>query len=419
MPRSSLKGPVHAGDHVADDFGGGVPDAKLLAQGGIEGLKEGLVEVGHGLALVEPGEEGGPVHTVEGRGGPVQHLDQPQGLQPSGIGKLLEQSPQHGGAQVPDGGAPVERAVWRRRLARPQHPSGEDAVEEGLHQGGAEEGRAAVALEADTQGFFQRRPHRAQGRGIARRLDPCQAVAGVGRQQPRQVTGFGQGCAVGQGAAEVLTQGGANVAGEGAGVLQPGLEAGGGLGQPEGLQLGGSAFRVFAQQHEVAGVGNENKAVAVPVAADLTATGGEPGVVVGRLDLYHAALRRLSLLGLSALGLFCGIEAEVGVPRALLGQLIHAIHLGPGSGSHSVQQVVQRRVVGQLSGTAARSPDAAELGEIVFYGRREFGAGCWHNSPRVPARGNSRMEAMLSYRDNARHDDLFSSGPKIALRPLR
>ena len=44
---------VHAGHHVADDFGGRVPDAQLLAQAGVEGFQERLVEIGHRLALVE------------------------------------------------------------------------------------------------------------------------------------------------------------------------------------------------------------------------------------------------------------------------------------------------------------------------------------------------------------------------------
>ena len=56
--------PVHAGDHVAHHLGGRVPDAKLLAQGGVEGLQEGLVEVGHGLTLAEAVEEGPPLHPV-------------------------------------------------------------------------------------------------------------------------------------------------------------------------------------------------------------------------------------------------------------------------------------------------------------------------------------------------------------------
>ena len=80
-----LQGPVDAGDHVSDDLGGGVPDAELLAEGGVEGLQEGLVEVWDGLALAEPVEEGAAVDAVEGVGGPVQHLDEAQGLEASGV----------------------------------------------------------------------------------------------------------------------------------------------------------------------------------------------------------------------------------------------------------------------------------------------------------------------------------------------
>ena len=95
---------------------------------------------------------------------------------------------------------PVEDPC-RRRLPRPENPSGEDTVEEGLHQSRAEEGCAAVAFEPDAQRLFQRRSHGVERRCVARRLDPGQAVAGVGSQQPGQVAGFGQRCPVRQGAA--------------------------------------------------------------------------------------------------------------------------------------------------------------------------------------------------------------------------
>ena len=99
---------VDAGDHVADDLGGGVPDAELLAQVRVERFEEGLVEVGYGLALAEAGEERRPVHPVERRRRPVEHLDEAERLQPPGVGELLEQRPQHRSAQVPDRFAPVE-----------------------------------------------------------------------------------------------------------------------------------------------------------------------------------------------------------------------------------------------------------------------------------------------------------------------
>ena len=81
-----LQRPVHAGDHVAHHFRRRVPDAELLAEFGIEGFEERLVEIGHRLTLVEAGEERRAVHPVEGGGGPVQHLDQAERLQPTGIG---------------------------------------------------------------------------------------------------------------------------------------------------------------------------------------------------------------------------------------------------------------------------------------------------------------------------------------------
>ena len=182
-----LQGSVDAGYHVSDDLGGGVPDAELLAEDGVEGLQEGLVEVGDGRALAEPVEEGAAVDAVEGGGGPVQHLDQAQGLEPSGVGELLEERPQDGGAEVPDGGAPVERPGGRRGLAGPEHPGGEDAVEEGLHEGGPEEGGAALALEADTQGILQRGADGVERRLVARCLYAGQAVSRVGGEQPCEV----------------------------------------------------------------------------------------------------------------------------------------------------------------------------------------------------------------------------------------
>ena len=56
------------------------------------------------------------------------------------------------------GGQPL---VGRR--PRPQHPGGEDAVEQGLHQGRVEEARALLALEAHPEGLFERGAHCGEG----------------------------------------------------------------------------------------------------------------------------------------------------------------------------------------------------------------------------------------------------------------
>ena len=65
---------VDARHHVLDDLGRRVPDAQLLAQLGVERLQEGLVEVLHGVALLEGGKEAGPVDAVERLAGPVEDL---------------------------------------------------------------------------------------------------------------------------------------------------------------------------------------------------------------------------------------------------------------------------------------------------------------------------------------------------------
>ena len=167
---------------------------------------------------------------------------------------------------MPDSFMPVETVGWRRRLPRPEDPCGEDAVEEGLDKGGAEEGRAALALEADAKGLLQRRAHGPERGRVASRLDAGQAVAGVGGKEPGQVLGLGEGCAVREGAAEVFAQGRADIACEGAGLFEPGLELVLRPGEPEGLKPGWVARGVPAEEDEVAGVGDEHEAVPGPVA---------------------------------------------------------------------------------------------------------------------------------------------------------
>ena len=226
----------------------------------------------------------------------------------------MEEGPQDRGAQVPDGSAPVE-AVSLPGLPRPQHPGGEQAVEQGLHEGRAEEGLASRTLEAHPQGLLQGGAHRLQRLGVARGLDPRQPVAGVRRQQPGQIPRLGERRAVSQGPAEILGQAGTHVAGEGARRLQALLELLGACRQPEGLQPGGKARGVLPDEHEVAGVGHQHEAVAVPVAADLAAGRGQPGVVVRGLHLHHAALRSLPRPRLPLLHLPRRIEPEVGMAR--------------------------------------------------------------------------------------------------------
>ena len=163
---------------------------------------------------------------------------------------------------MPDGVVPVEGTSRGRRLSRPEHPGGEDAVEEGLHQRGAEEGRPVLALEADSQRLLQRRAHRPERRRVACRLDPRQPVPRVGRQQPRQVPGLDQRGAMGQRPAQVLSQAGASLPGEGTlGFSSRDSNSGVDSASRKVSSFTGLTRRVLSQQYEVAGVGHEHEAV--------------------------------------------------------------------------------------------------------------------------------------------------------------
>ena len=84
---------------------------------------------------------------------------------------------------------------------------------------------------------------------------------------------------------------------------------------------------MFTHQHEVARVRHQHEPIAVPIAADLIALRGEPGIVIGRLHFDHAALRRLPLARSALLHLLCRIEAEVGMPRPMVSEFLYAEHL--------------------------------------------------------------------------------------------
>ena len=164
-----------------------------------------------------------------------------------------------------------------------------------------------------------------------------------------------------------------------------------GVGEPEGLQPRGPALRVLSEQHEVAGVGDEHEAVPTPVAAHLIAVRGQPCVVAYGLDLDHAALGKLSLSRSALLRLAGGVESEVGVARALVGELGDAGHLGLERGADGFEQVAERRVVGALAGGAAGCSDGTEVGEVGLDGGGEPGCG-WRHCHNV-AEGDGKCKA--------------------------
>ena len=194
---------------------------------------------------------------------------------------------------MPDGFAPVELAPGARDLARPQHPGGEDPIEERLHQGRAKEALTPLALKADAERLFQRRPHCFELRRVAGCLDSRQPVAGIRGEQPSQILGFGQSGLMGQRATEIFTQPGADFAREGTRCLQPVPERFRIFRQPEGLQLRRPANCILAEQHKVARIGHQHQPIAAPVAAHHVCR--QPGVITGGLHLDHATFRHLPL----------------------------------------------------------------------------------------------------------------------------
>ena len=91
-------------------------------------------------------------------------------------------------------------------LAAPEHPGGEDAVEERLHERGAEEVLALLALELHAEGFFQSLPQAFQGGQVGGLLDAGAGLAGIRGEKPREVLRVGQRRGVEHDAAEELDE---------------------------------------------------------------------------------------------------------------------------------------------------------------------------------------------------------------------
>jgi len=371
------QGLVHPRDLVAHDFARGVPDAELLAQFRVERFQEGFVEVLHRVFHLEAGEEGGGIHPAEGVAGPVQHFGQAHRFQLAGLRELVVEGGDHRHVQVVSGHTPIEAA--RRALLMAQHPGGEDAVEQGLYQGGAEEVFAFTGFEFDPEGgfqalleggelFFRRR------RGM---FHPVPGFAGIAGEQPGEILGVAQGRVMAQHAGEEIGEGRAVFFLRLVRMVSQFPEGGFAAGQGVALQVDPLAV-ALADEQPVAQIGDQHQAVAGPVFVDLRADGG----VVHRLgrgfDFDDAARRGGQVLRLAGLAveLVLGEQAAIRVARAQVLELHDRPHLGLEPGPHRVEQIVQRRVIGSLPGTAAGGAHGArgleEVGEFAIRFRHGF-----------------------------------------------
>ena len=314
-----LQCPVHAGDHVVHHLRRRVPDAQLLAQVGIEGFEERLIEVRHCFALVELGEEGGAVHPVERGGRPVQHLDEAERLQPSGVGKLLEQRPQHRRAQMPDRLAPMEPSNFVL--------VGEDAL-------GRPEKLETFRLARDAEEF-------------ARRLDKPRAFA-------REV-----GAALGEYLSRVLSHRVALAEPKDLAWLLASY-ARDGLARVEAAADAPSLKAVRSALEEALGVHFDGEKGARFFHSTLVQTlfygvfsawvlWARAGSKSDAGPLFasgydHASFRNLPLARSSLLHLLRRIEAEIGMARALIGKLADAEHLRLERRADGIEQVRQRPI---------------------------------------------------------------------------
>ena len=142
--------------------------------------------------------------------------------------------------------------------------------------------------------------------------------------------------------------------------------------QHEGFQRSFPAGVVRDDQRKGAQVGHQNQIVAAAVAHHLLANRRAAGVFTGRLHLHDAAFRRLPLPRAAALHLMGGVEAEVGMAGALVGQFADTEHLGLQGGADGVEQVRQRPVARPLAGGAAGGVDARQVGEVGLNGGFQF-----------------------------------------------
>ena len=180
---------------------------------------------------------------------------------------------------------------------------------------------------------------------------------------------------------EVFDETCGRLAGEGARCLQLAGEFVRAGGQRESFQCLVATCLVWNDQGKAAQVGHQNQVVAAPVARHLLANRRAIGVFTGRLHLHDAPFRHLSLPRAAALHLMRGVEAEVGMASALVGQFADAEHLRLQGRADGVEQVRQRPIARPLAGCAAGGVDAREVGEVSLDCGGQFRACRFHPSP--------------------------------------
>lgn len=200
--------------------------------------------------------------------------------------------------------------------------------------------------------------------------DAVESVASVGSEKPRKVFGRGEWGSVEHGAlGEFLERYFVGCSGflwMDGGVPEIGFV----VGQAVGFELYGFAGGILADKDEVSIVCDQDLAIFTPVAADLFAVGGQPGVAGGGLDFDDPAsgfLRKGFFLA-ALLELIFGEEAEVWTASTTIFQLGDAADFWFQRFANFVEEVDESGVEGSLNDGFAAGTNLAEGGEIGFEG---------------------------------------------------
>ncbi len=248
----------------------------------------------------------------------------------------------------------------------PDHPGGEDAVEQRLDQGGSKKPLAPVAPEADPQRLFERLPQDVEaGGGFAGGLQPREAVAGVGGEQVRQILRIADRRPVGERPLQVFDEAGAEPAGKGLRSLQAAVERLLVRREREGLQAGLAVAAAPLRQSELPQIRSQHEPVARPVAGHLLGSLEGRKVVSRRLHFDDAPLRLLARPRAASSHLAGGEESEVGPPGVGVGELGDADDPWFQRSAHRIQQVGEGAVGRKLRGPGARGANPPQAFEPV------------------------------------------------------
>jgi hypothetical protein len=279
---------------------------------------------------------------------------------------LTKHLPDDGKMQCPLRGAPIKVVLTVRVVGMPDHPGGEEAVEEGLHDRRTEEFVAAFVREVDAERLFDSTSEIGEAGGIRSKTRPC--IACVGGEESRDLLRRVQRGVVEHDALYEIEKSVAVEFCRGDGI-------GGGLPERSFVSADFETFEFdclaapVLDQKELAVVGDEDVAVLAEVLRNLFAGGNLGDALVRRFRFDHATVR-----GKAHADGETGILREPGLRRdrtvrnasAKILSLHDAANLRLQLLADSVEQRFERAVVGRLGCTEAGRSNRVEVGEILL-----------------------------------------------------